>query len=150
MAKAGFKLTTRVLQQRLIDAPAHVAERIGDEQAIFLERLRLADGEVLLLVQNYLPYSRVPELLHFGGLETTSLYNYLSSEHGIDVSTGKRFIEIGKVDAHVGELLELEAGAHALFNREITFDEHGVPVEYYESWHHPDRTRLTIDLYRNV
>lgn len=150
MAKAGFKLTTRVLQQRLIEAPPHVAERIGDRRAIFLERLRLADGEVLLLVQNYLPYSRVPELLHYDGFETTSLYNYLSAELGIVVSTGERFIEIGKVDSHVGKLLELETGAHALFNREITFDEHGAAVEYYESWHHPDRTRLTINLYRNI
>lgn len=150
MAKAGFKLTTRVLQQRLIDAPARVAERIGEQKAIFLERLRLADGEVLLLVQNYLPYSRVPELLHYDGLETTSLRNYLSSEHGIVVTTGKRCIEIGKVDAHVAALLELEAGAQALFNREITFDADGAAVEYYESWHHPDRTRLTIDLFRST
>ncbi len=101
-------------------------------------------------MQNYLPYSRVPELLHYDGLETTSLYNYLSSEHGIVVTSGKRFIEIGKVDAHVAALLELEAGAQALFNREITFDADGAAVEYYESWHHPDRTRLTIDLYRNI
>lgn len=150
MAKAGFKLTTRILQQRLIDAPAHVAERIGDNKAIFLERLRLADGEVLLLVQNYLPYSRVPELLHYKELETTSLYNYLRNDLGITVSTGKRLIEIGKVDSHVGELLGLAAGAQALFNRETTFDEDGIAVEYYESWHHPDRTRLTIDLYRNL
>ncbi|WP_245445988.1 GntR family transcriptional regulator [Metarhizobium album] len=148
MAKAGFKLTTKILQQRLIAAPSHIVERIGDEKAIFLERLRYADGKVLLVVQNYLPYSRVPQLLEFTGLENTSLYNYLRNDLGIIVSTGKRFIEIGRADNHIARLLEVEPGSQVLFNRELTYDQSGNAVEYYESWHHPDRTRLTIDLYR--
>lgn len=38
--------------------------------------------------------------------------------------------------------------SYVLFNREVTYDQNKQVLEYYESWHHPDRTRLTIDLHR--
>lgn len=150
MAKAGFRLTTKVLQQRLIGAPGHVAEHIGDAQAVFLERLRYADGQVLLVVQNYLSYARFPKLLGFRGLETTSLYDHLRERYGLIASTGKRLIEVRKVEEGMAGLLGLEVGSRALFNREVTRDQHGTVLEYYESWHHPDRTCLSIDLYRQA
>jgi GntR family transcriptional regulator len=43
MAKAGFKLTTRVLRQDRIVPPPYIAERIGESDAIFLERARYAE-----------------------------------------------------------------------------------------------------------
>lgn len=150
MAKAGFRLSTKVLQQDLIDAPRHVAEHIGDMQAIFLERLRYADGQVLLVVHNYLSHARFPELLQFRGLVTTSLYDHLRERYGLVASTGKRMIEVRKIEGDMAELLGLEIGSRALFNREVTLDQHGVVLEYYESWHHPDRTYLSIDLHRQV
>lgn len=150
MAKAGFRLSTKVLQQRLIDAPRHVVEHIGDAQAIFLERLRYADGQVLLVVHNYLPYARLPELLGFRGLEMTSLYDHIRERYGLVASTGKRMIEVRKIESETAGLLGLEIGSRALFNREVTLDQHGIVIEYCESWHHPDRTCLSIDLYRQL
>jgi GntR family transcriptional regulator len=38
--------------------------------------------------------------------------------------------------------------SYVLFNREGTYDQNRQVLEYYESWHRPDRTRLTIDLHR--
>ena len=148
MAKAGFRLTTKVLQQRLIDAPGHVAEHIGDAQAIFLERLRYADGQVLLVVQNYVSYKRLPALLRFRGLETVSLYDHIREQYGLIASTGKRMIEVREVEEETAGLLGLDVGSRALFNREVTRDQHGIVLEYYESWHHPDRTCLSIDVHR--
>ncbi len=150
MAKAGFQLTTKLLQQRLVDAPAYVAAHIGDRRAVFLRRLRYADGQVLLVVENYISYARVPQLLEFAELETISLYDYLGKQCGLIASTGKRIIEIGKVGQSTANLLGLKPGSRALFNREVTYDQNGEVLEYYESWHHPDRTRLSIDLHRTV
>ena len=89
-------------------------------------------------------------MLGFRGLETTSLYDHIRDQYGLVASTGKRMIEVRKVEGRTAELLGLEAGSRALVNREVTFDQHGVVLEYYESWHHPDRTCLSIDLYRQV
>ena len=148
MVKAGFTLTTKVLRQEQIAAPAHVAEAIADPRAVFLEGVRYVDGQLLLVVRNYLPYRRFSALLDFDGLETKSLYVWLDEACGVIASTGRRTIEIGRADSHIASLLKLKRGDRVLFNRETTFDQDGKAVEYYESWHHPDRTRLSIDLYR--
>ena len=149
MAKAGFKLTTRVLRQELITAPPYIADQIGESEAIFLERLRFADGIVFLVVRNYLPYSRTPDLLASEDLNEVSLYRHLAERYDIVATTGKRQVELAKLnDQRTASLLQVELGSYVLFNREVTYDQNKKVVEYYESWHHPDRTRLTIELQR--
>lgn len=149
MAKAGFKLTTRMLKQERITPPAYITEQIGENQAIFLERLRYADGVVFLVVRNYLPYSRFPGLLESRELEGVSLYQHLASHYGAVATTGKRQVELARLgDAAIAAQLHVDLDSYVLFNREITYDQNGRVMEYYESWHHPDRTRLTIDLQR--
>ena len=149
MAKAGFRLTTKVLRQELVTAPAYIAEQIGESAAIFLERMRFADGIVFLVVRNYLPYSRTPDLLTFQGLGEVSLYRHLAERYDIVATTGKRQVELARLsDQRTASLLQVDLGSYVLFNREVTFDQNRTVIEYYESWHHPDRTRLSIDLQR--
>lgn len=148
--KAGFRLTTQVLEQRLIDAPDYIATQIGDHRAIYLKRLRYADGQILLLVENYIPYARTPDLLGFEGFETTSLYQHMAAKYGIIATTGRRLLEVARTPAEVAGLLGLEPGSRAMFNREITRDQDGGVLEYYESWHHPDHTQLSIELRRDA
>ena len=124
------------------------AEKISDKKAIYLKRLRYSDGEILLVVENYVPYGRAKELLDFDGLDRTSLYVFLEERCGIIVSQGQRKIEVAKASPEVASILGLELGESVLFNREETYDQNGNVVEYYESWHHPDRTQLNIRLER--
>lgn len=149
MAKAGFKLTTHVLRQERITPTPEIARHIGTNDAVFLERLRYADGVIFLVVRNYLAYSRFPDLLHASELENVSLYRYLASHYGAVATTGKRQVELVRLnDETIAAQLHVDMNSYALFNREITFDQNNDVLEYYESWHHPDRTRLTIDLER--
>jgi len=149
MNEAGFQLTTRVTRQELITPPSYICEHIGEERAIMLERLRYADGIIFLVVHNYLPASRFSDLLHCRNLEDLSLYEYLSQQHGAIATTGKRQIEITRLKTRaIAEKLHVELGNYVIFNQEITRDQQGQVMEYYESWHHPDRTCLVIDLER--
>ncbi len=149
MAKAGFKLTTRVLRQERITPPPYIAEYLGENDAVLLERMRYADGVVFLVVRNYLPYSRFPDLLNNKDLEEVSLYQYLATNHDAIATTGKRQVELARMeDESIAAQLHVEMDSYVLFNREITYDQNEKVLEYYESWHHPDRTRLTIDLQR--
>jgi GntR family transcriptional regulator len=149
MEKAGFKLTTKVLQQQRIKAPAYIAEQIGDDQAVLIKRLRFADGLAFLVVHNYLPYRRVPGLAEFDGLASTSLYRYLAERHNLIASTGTRQVELVRLDdAAIAADLQVPLDGYVLFNRELTYDQHKTVIEYYESWHHPDRTKLHIELQR--
>ncbi len=150
MAKAGFKLTTRVLKLERITPPPHVAQHIGEDDAVFLERLRYADGVVLLTVRNYLPYSRFPDLISCRKeLEDASLYAYLAARYDAVATTGLRQVELARLDDEaIAEQLHVAMDSYVLFNREVTYDQDRNVLEYYESWHHPDRTRLTINLQR--
>ncbi|MBN8995335.1 MAG: GntR family transcriptional regulator [Rhizobiales bacterium] len=149
MAKAGFKLTTHVLKQERITPAPEIAKQIGTQDAVLLERLRYADGVIFLVVRNYLAYSRFPDLLHSTELENVSLYRYLASHYGAVATTGKRQVELVRLtDEAIAAQLHVEMNSYVLFNREVTFDQNNDVLEYYESWHHPDRTRLTIDLER--
>jgi len=149
MNEAGFKLTTKVTRQELIDTPPHVREQIGDNRAIMLERLRYADGIIFLVVHNYLPYSRFPDLLSCHRLEELSLYEYLAQHYNAVATTGKRQLEISRLDREdIAEKLHVDKDSYVIFNQETTYDQHKDVLEYYESWHHPDRTRLVIELER--
>lgn len=149
MAKAGFRLTTRVLRQERITPPAYIAEQIGEDDAVFLERLRYADGVIFLVVRNYLPYSRFPDLLRCRELESVSLYRHLADHYDAVATTGRRQVELVRLgEPAIAAQLHVEMNSYVLFNREVTYDQNRRVLEYYESWHHPDRTRLTIDLQR--
>jgi GntR family transcriptional regulator len=64
-------------------------------------------------------------------------------------TTGKRQVELVRLkDEAVAAQLHVDVDSYVLFNREITYDQNGKVLEYYESWYHPERTRLTIDLER--
>jgi GntR family transcriptional regulator len=149
MARAGFKLTTKVLRRELITAPPYISEKIGESRAIFMERLRFADGVAFLVVRNYLPLSRTPDLLTYDGLDVVSHYSYLAERYGVIATTGARQVELVRLkDPQTAAHLHLDMGSYVLFNSEITYDQDKKVVEYYESWHHPDRTKLTIELQR--
>lgn len=149
MEKAGFRLTTRILRNERISAPDYIAEHLGTHDVILLERLRFADGVVFLLVRNYLPYPRFPELHGSDELEGASLYQVLADRYGAVATTGEREIELTRVDDDaIAAHLHIDPSGYVLFNREITRDQNGTPLEYYESWHHPERTRLRIRVQR--
>jgi GntR family transcriptional regulator len=64
-------------------------------------------------------------------------------------TTGKRQVELARINEEaIAAQLHVEMNSYVLFNREVTYDQNKQVLEYYESWHHPDRTRLTIDLHR--
>jgi GntR family transcriptional regulator len=104
---------------------------------------------IFLVARNYLCYSRFPELLYCKELENVSLYGYLANRYNAVATTGKRQVELLRLnDEGIAAQLHVDVDSHVLFNREITYDQNEKVLEYYESWHHPDRTRLTIDLER--
>ena len=94
--------------------------------------------------------SRSEKVLDSESLDQISLYVFLEENCGIYASTGHRHIQVRRVPDQFATLLELTPGNRALFNQEITFDESGRPIEYYESWHHPERTQLDIQLDRGI
>ena len=84
MHRRGLNPQTRLIAARPEKATERVAGALELEPGsptLFVERLRVADGDPFLLEQAYLPAERFPGLLS-ADLETSSLYQLLSEQIG--------------------------------------------------------------------
>ena len=92
MQDRGLDPATRLVAARPESAGEAVADALGLElgsPTLYLERLRMADGEPLLLEQVHLPAERFPGLLA-SDLEHGSLYDLLTERYGVQVGAGPR------------------------------------------------------------
>ncbi len=143
----GHDPGTKLLEAGRRKAAEHVAEALGLEPSAgtyYIERLRLADGEPLLLEQVHLPEHRFPGLLA-ADLERESLYDVLTMRYGTRVAKAREWLEPVALPAREAGLLRQPAGGSALSIEGIAFDEEGRPVEYARSYVRGDRTRYYVD-----
>jgi len=74
--------------------------------------------------------------------ERESLYDVLRDEYGVTVKHGIERITITRVNTEESQLLDVEEGTPALFERALEKDENLVPVEYVKSVILPGRYRF--------
>jgi len=145
--RLGHDPATRVVTARTMAAEPSIAEALGiaqGAQVVHLERLRMADGEPLLLEQVYLPESRFPGLLA-GDLEHGSLYELLQDRYGTTVVRAREALEPLAVSSREAHLLGVEPGAPALLIEGVAFDAEGRAVELARSFVRGDRTRYYME-----
>src|SRR4029453_4891568 len=86
--RLGHAPATRIVTARTMAAEPAVADALGiahGAHVVHLERLRMADGEPLLLEQVFLPEARFPGLLA-SDLEGGSLYELLDARYDTRVA----------------------------------------------------------------
>src|SRR3954451_24945817 len=104
--RLGHDPATRVVTARTMAAEPSIAEALGiaqGAQVVHLERLRMADGEPLLLAQVYLPEARFPGLLA-GDFYHGSLYDLLQDRYGSAFVRAREALEplvIASREAHL-------------------------------------------------
>jgi GntR family transcriptional regulator len=111
---------------------------------LYLERLRMADGEPLLLEQVHLPAERFPGLLA-SDLEHGSLYGLLTERYGVRVAKAREFMEPVVLRAREARLLGRKPGTPALLIEGIASTAEGVPVELGRTYVRGDRTRYYVE-----
>jgi GntR family transcriptional regulator len=111
---------------------------------LYLERLRLADGEPLLLEQVHLPAERFPGLLATD-LEAGSLYEVLTERYGIRVARAREALEPVLLRAREARLLARRPGAPALLIEGIASTADGTPIEFGRTYVRGDRTRYYVE-----
>ena len=109
MQTRGLDPETRLIAARPESAGEAVAAALGLEPGsptLYLERLRLADGEPLLLLEQvHLPAERFPGLLA-SDLEHGSLYDLLTERYGVRVARAREVLEPVLLRAREARLLE--------------------------------------------
>jgi GntR family transcriptional regulator len=145
--RLGHAPATRIVTARTMGAEPAVADALGiahGAQVVHLERLRMADGEPLLLEQVYLAEARFPGLLA-GDLEHGSLYELLQERYGTNVVRAREALEPIAIPAREAHLLGVEPGRPALLIEGLAFDDGGKPVELARSYVRGDRTRYSME-----
>lgn len=150
MQTRGLDPRTRLISSRPQKATERVATALGIEPGsptFFVERLRLAGGEPMLLEQVHLPGERLPGLLA-SDLESGSLYKLLEDRYGIYVVRARETFEPVLLQAREAELLNGKARTPALVIEGVAFAADGSAVEFSRTFVRGDKTRYYVE--RNV
>jgi GntR family transcriptional regulator len=147
MQDRGLDPETKVIASRPESAGEVVAAALAIEPGsptLYVERLRAADGEPLLLEQVHLPAEQFPGLLA-SDLEHGSLYDLLTARYGTRIVRARESLEPVLLRAREARLLGQKARTPALQIEGIAYSDRGVPVEFARSYVRGDRTRYYIE-----
>jgi DNA-binding GntR family transcriptional regulator len=143
LAASGRNPATRVLKAEVGHASDQVAEALQlPERALVLslERIRLADGEPMALMHNYLPAGLVQ--LNVEMLEQHGLYELLRAS-GIGLYSATQRICAKNASATEARLLEESRGTALLTVERIAYDQADRPVEFARHLYRASRYALT-------
>jgi GntR family transcriptional regulator len=147
MRDRGLDPETRLIGARPESAGEIVAAALGIQPGsptLYVERLRVAAGEPLLLEQVHLPAERFPGLLA-SDLEHGSLYDLLTARYGTRIVRAREALEPVLLRAREARLLEQKPRAPALLIEGTAFGADGAPVEFARSYVRGDRTRYYVE-----
>jgi DNA-binding GntR family transcriptional regulator len=143
---AGQRPATRVLVNTVVPASAEVAAALGVAEGSDVhrvERLRLAHGEPMAYLCNYLP----PELLELDSeqMEATGLYRLMRAA-GITLHSARQSVGARAATAEEGERLGEPEGAPLLTMQRTTFDDTGRAVEFGSHMYRASRYSFEFQL----
>jgi len=141
-----FELKTKVLKNKKIKPDNDIRKKLalkGDEEVLFLERLRYAGVTPFALIKCYLPYEYVKdmELLDF---TDKSLYRTMEDEYRLQLKDALEIIEAVAVDDRSAKLLMIKPGTPILLNQRVTYLIDDTLIEYEQVLYRSD-----IFKYRN-
>lgn len=143
---SGQRPATTVLGLRTEEVGGVVAATLEvpeGTEVVVLERLRLANGEPLAIMRNYVRPGLVE--LDTAVLEGRGLYEVFR-EAGITLAAAQQSIGARRASAAEAALLDETRGAPLLTMRRTTFDEHGLVVEYGDHLYRASRYSFEVAL----
>ncbi|MBI2237982.1 MAG: GntR family transcriptional regulator [Actinobacteria bacterium] len=147
MNRRGLDPRTQLIESRRDVADETVASLLGLDvgaEVLFLERLRIAGGEPLLLEQVHLPAEWFPGLLA-ADLEHGSLYDILAHRYGVRLVRAREIIEPVLPTSREARLLGQSPRRPALLLELVAFAGDGTPVEYCRSLVRGDRAKYYVE-----
>jgi DNA-binding GntR family transcriptional regulator len=129
------EVTTKVLEVRTAQPRPTVAHALGltPGQLVWqIVRLRLIDGQPLMIEQALIPQTLAPDL---GGRREQlcgSLYDLLASGHGLMDDHEEQYLEVREAGGRERRLLKLGARARIVRLRGVSFTADAVPFDCFE------------------
>ena len=149
MRELGLEPSSQVLEQRVIEADEEMAEILklpdGSRKINKLVRVRLANGEPILLEKTFIPYYLCPDLVK-ENLEEGSLYSTLREKYNLLLDHAYETYEVGKIRKEEAKILRCQVSLPAFVIERLTYLKTEVPVEWTKSIARGDRLRFTVRL----
>ncbi|RPJ37621.1 MAG: GntR family transcriptional regulator [Planctomycetaceae bacterium] len=147
----GMTPSSRILQQEISTASHAVAARLqiapGDRVNV-LKRLRFADGVPIALETSISPYVRFRDLLEQPWTPDTSFFALLREKYQVIPHSAQQTVCAAMADAKESLLLEIEVKHPILLVETITYDQHGVAIEFGQNRYRADRYEYRVLLKR--
>lgn len=129
---AGMQSSSVVLKREIMpldDRMKDILKLNDDDQVLYIQRLRLADGIPLMIENNYYSYQKYGFL--YNEPLTGSLYELLAEKKGIICDRSlKTVITVTTASGDAVKILQVPIGAPLFVMDGIMGDEHGEPVHY--------------------
>lgn len=111
------------------------------EQVLKVERVRCADGAVIVVLTSYIPrWVGLTGQEDFAG----SLYDIFQYRLGLKLGKAFQYIEAEQATPALAKALEVPRRSPVLVLRRTLFAEDGRPIEYVEGFYRADRYRYSI------
>lgn len=128
----GQKPTMRILSMEETDPTPRQQQMLRlapGEKVIRFERLRLVNGEPLLMDVSVIPYDLCPGLLH-EDLEKNLVHDVLSQKYGIRMVEQEKWVEPVVLDDYEAGLLLTRRGGLGLLVERIAYGDGRRPLEF--------------------
>ena len=145
LRRYGLVAGARVLAAAQIPASATAAAalEIGQGEPVYeVRRLRLADGQPILLEHSQFPAHRCPGMLDYR--LDGSLYELLEEKYGQRPHRARESLEPVAAGVREAEALQIAEGAPLMLVERTAYAKSGMPLEFARDLFRGDRTRVVV------
>ncbi|WP_456271127.1 GntR family transcriptional regulator [Bacillus sp. AK031] len=135
--KMGMEPGSRVLKTALVKEDRLIADMLNVDIIFTIERLRTADSIHIAIERHYYASEIGLKLAEYD-LESTTIYDLLENDLGIEMEQAEQFISSKVVSKKDAMNLGIPSGSNILCVERVITDTKGEPIEYYSSIFRPD------------
>ena len=148
--QSGRTITNKVITLDVMETNKQLTQKLClplGHKVHALTRLRLLDGEPVTIETSFMDFERFSNLsIH--DFEKESLYEVIEKESQVQIVQGEERVGMAYATDYEAELLEIEPGQAVFYVSGVTYDEQGLPVEYFKSIQRADKIRFASVLKR--
>jgi len=145
MTGRGKNASSRVLCATVEPASKEIAKALSilpGAEVVILERVQLADDQLIALEKSHIIYALCPGILKTHDFSRESLYHVLREDYGLHIAYAHQTIEAHTASEDELAALEADPGTPILSITRVTFDNDDQPIEYVRSSYRGDRYKF--------
>ncbi len=146
----GATPSSIVLSFRIQQPTQEVIEALGlreGERVFNLHRVRCSDSIPMGIESSCLPVLFCPDLLEIFD-PTTSLYDELAGQYGIQLMVTDEVVEVRAASAEEARMLQIPSGSPVFLFTRVSYLENGTPAEHVKSVYRGDKYKIVNRLMR--